>query len=139
MKDTSNPPPPLLRLPGELRNKIYTYVFDTPELWTITFRPTTVTCVPEPAFTQRFPTFLALTRICRQIRAETRLMPWKRCVWKLSDDSAFISLEFCRWWAKADNAIRRVDYERMGVREQLLCVADVWGIEGFRPSAPKTS
>jgi hypothetical protein len=33
MESTSNPPFPFLRLPVELRNKIYKYVFSGWEIW----------------------------------------------------------------------------------------------------------
>jgi hypothetical protein len=119
---------PLLRLPGELRNKIYAYVFDTPESWIITFHSTTVTCTPEPASTQNsstqtsstqsLPTFLALTTTSRQIRAETHLMPWKRCVWKYTFNRLGSYLAFLRWWARADPRVRELAWEGMSASEQ---------------------
>ena len=86
---SSTPPPPPPRLPAELRNKIYAYVFATPFPWDLAFRSTTVTCTPSPSSssTQRLSTYLALTQTCRQIRSETYLMPRERCVWRLGDRS----------------------------------------------------
>jgi hypothetical protein len=109
---------PLLRLPGEVRNKIYAYVFDTPESWVVTFHYTTVTCTPEPASTQSFSTFLALTTTCRQIRAETHLMPWKRCVWKYTFNRLGSYLTFLRWWVRADPSLRQLAWEGMSKLEQ---------------------
>jgi len=122
MESASNPPFPFLRLSGELRSKIYAYVFDTPELWTITFHSATVTCVPEPACTQRFPTFLALTKTCRQIRAETHLMPWKRCVWKYTLYRLGGYMNNLRWWARADPRLRRLAWKGMSTQQQEFCL-----------------
>ena len=137
MKDTSNPPTsPLLRLPGELRNKIYAYVFDTPERWVFTFHSATVTvtCTPKPASPQRFPTFLALTATCRQIRAETHLTPWKRCVWKytlyrIGRYRLGGYINFLRWWAREDPRLRRLAWEGMSEEQQRFCLDDLRIVE----------
>jgi hypothetical protein len=82
MESANTPTSPLLRLPSELRNKIYAYTFDTPQLWVFIFDRNTVIRTPEPVpSTRRFSTFIALTGTCRQIRTETNLMPWKHCLW----------------------------------------------------------
>lgn len=112
MESTSTPATsPLLRLPAELRNKIYAYVFDTPDRWVFNFRPATVTCTPEPACTQRFATFLALTKTCRQIRAETYLLAWERCFWEYNCIGSLPN--FLRWCKKAEPRLRLLAWESM--------------------------
>jgi hypothetical protein len=72
---------PLLRLPGELRNKIYGYVFSGIQ-WPIT----------SWAYTPHadLMTFSALPQTCRQLRAECRLLPYIYAEYEL-----WSSLEFC--------------------------------------------
>lgn len=59
---------PLLRLPGELRNEIYAYVFSGIK-WPLT-------SWPDQPHTDRM-TFSALPSTCRQLRAESRLLPYR--------------------------------------------------------------
>ena len=83
------PTSPLLRLPGEVRNMIYAYVFSDlkwsiarREAWVYTKIGDPIKCYP----TKRCEYFryepndyriFALTQTCRQIRAESRLLPYK--------------------------------------------------------------
>jgi len=66
------PTPPLLSLPAELRNLIYSYVFANQ----------TIEPVPEPwrqrnDTTIRDPIVLTLLHVNRQLHAETRLLPYR--------------------------------------------------------------
>ena len=72
---------PLLRLPGELRNKIYVCVFSGIE-WPIT-------SWAYQSHTDLI-TFSALPRTCRQLRAECRLLPYKYAEYEL-----WSTLDFC--------------------------------------------
>jgi len=72
---------PLLRLPGELRNKIYVYVFSGITWPLISW--------PYQTHTDLM-TFSALPRTCRQLRAECRLLPYK-----YADHELWSTLDFC--------------------------------------------
>lgn len=81
----SSPQPasPLLRLPGEIRNRIYEYVFSDHMIcprrdWNGTIK---LKCVPTTRgrHNNSFESFIALTKTCRQICEETRLLPFKYC------------------------------------------------------------
>ncbi|KAG9204044.1 hypothetical protein G6514_001680 [Epicoccum nigrum] len=110
---------PLLRLPGELRNKVYAYVSDTPQHWVFIFDRNTVTCTPEPVLsTQRFSTFIASTGTCLQIRAETRLMPWRHYHWRTGDYKVEGYLNLARWLARIELEPRRLVWEEMSVGEK---------------------
>ena len=97
------PTPPLLRLPGEVRNMIYAYVFSDLEWSTVSRAALFYTKTGDPIFRRTcwswmrllfgrsYPTdrreyfqyeandyrIFALTQTCRQIRAESRLLPYK--------------------------------------------------------------
>jgi hypothetical protein len=72
--------PPLLRLPGELRNQIYGYIFEDARQAVIC--PGCGTCIPP--YDQRnytlkwhYPaSLLGLLETCRMIHAETKLLPF---------------------------------------------------------------
>jgi hypothetical protein len=91
MESTSNPPFPFLRLPGELRNKIYEYVFSGWEMWPVKLRRNNiirVRCFPDTGpdyndwrlYMTRVKIYAALTKTCRQIHQEARLLPFKYCI-----------------------------------------------------------
>ncbi|KAF2253551.1 hypothetical protein BU26DRAFT_560846 [Trematosphaeria pertusa] len=73
---------PLLRLPGELRNRIYALVLGGMEIYAVEGGSKDIIAVGQPAGT--YPTklrclrnFLALTAVCRQIHAESALLPYE--------------------------------------------------------------
>ncbi|KAH6637914.1 hypothetical protein C7974DRAFT_390502 [Boeremia exigua] len=71
---------PLLRLPGELRNKIYAYVFAGNNIWPMITEDGKVRymCISAHCYKQdTFAQFTSLTETCRQIRQELRLLPYK--------------------------------------------------------------
>jgi hypothetical protein len=85
MESTNNPPFPFLRLPGELRNKIYKYVFSGKEVCPFVTRDSIVrlNCILASTRDYRcsaFESYVALTKTCRQIHQETRLLPFKYCI-----------------------------------------------------------
>lgn len=91
MESTSNPPFPFLRLPGELRNKIYEYVFSGWNMWPSKIGRINIIrlrCFPDTGpdynnwrlYMNRLKTYTALTKTCHQIHQEARLFPFKYCV-----------------------------------------------------------
>lgn len=62
---------PLLRLPGELRNKIYRYTLSD-HLWKLN--------VPE---SRHGKTFASLAQVCRQTHMEIGVLPFQLCVFRL--------------------------------------------------------
>jgi hypothetical protein len=117
MESTSNPPFPFLRLPGELRNKIYEYVFSGWNMSAFTIGGTNIIGVryhpiimtgPDynnwRLYMTRLKNYTALTETCRQIRHEARLLPVKYSViskWCPIDHLA-------RWLNSMDEDMREV-------------------------------
>lgn len=66
---------PFLKLPGELRNKIYDFVLDPVEV-TIYFPPEITISAESKKF--RGSNYLALLQLCRQIYRESRLLAWSK-------------------------------------------------------------
>jgi hypothetical protein len=114
MESTSNPPFPFLRLPVELRNKIYKYVFSGWEIWPVKDRGNIIRlrCFPDTGpdynnwrlYKNRLKTYAALTKTCRQIHQEARLLPFKYCVihnWCRMDHLAL-------WLNRMDEDMRKI-------------------------------
>ena len=84
------PESPLLRLPGELRNKIYGYVFSTvPEYPNLMVeRDLQLKNIIDPYHQnpdrKDCNLSLAITQTCRQIRTETRLLPYTYAKYEIS-------------------------------------------------------
>jgi hypothetical protein len=89
---------PLLRLPGELRNRVYEYamsgvtisVFPAPKPWSpaqlhahVADTATALTAMSSPSDT------ISLTRVCRQIHVETRLLPFRAFTFHINSDGSF--------------------------------------------------
>jgi hypothetical protein len=91
----TNPTSPLLSLPAELRNIIFTYVFYDGTYFF--YRPTTGTG-PSPR-----PTWPGLSATCRQLNAETALLPY-----------TLNKFEFPNTW-DAEYVVKRLN-ETVGVR-----------------------
>jgi hypothetical protein len=76
---------PLLRLPGEIRNRIYEYVFSGQEVDTFEDRNGIIRLRGKLGDTEdfrcsAFESYVALTKTCRQIHQDTRLLPFKYCI-----------------------------------------------------------
>jgi hypothetical protein len=76
---------PLLRLPGELRNRIYGYVFDGSIL-------SFVRSLVNVVLSQPIAPGLPLTRVCRKLHKETALVPFKSMVVECSTLDTFNGL-----------------------------------------------
>lgn len=121
MEPTSTPLSPLLRLPGELRNKIYEYVFSDQTIcpsedWLcgtikLSCKSTTATW-----FEDTFEVFTALTKTCRQIHEETRLLPFEYCYYEV------YKFTFRHWLDRMDREMREIVWLRLteGQRAHLL-------------------
>lgn len=123
----SSPQPasPLLRLPGEIRNRIYEYVFSDHRIWprkdwhgTIKLK-----CVPATRgrYNNSFERFIALTKTCRQIREETRLLPFKYCDYQVKIQYAS---DYVYWMDCADQELREVVWARLTEAQRML--VKVW-------------
>jgi hypothetical protein len=86
---------PLLRLPGELRNKVYEYAMS--EI-TVTVFPYKGGYKPyhlqahlndTPSSTRHVTDVLSLTRVCRQVRAETCHLPLRSITFHVASDRSF--------------------------------------------------
>ena len=98
------PTSPLLRLPGEVRNMIYAYVFSDlkwsiarREAWVYTKIGDPIKCYPTKqsecfGYEPNDYRIFALTQICRQIRAESRLLPYRYASY-----GAIRSVDFSNW------------------------------------------
>ena len=71
---------PFLRLPAELRNKMYVFAFAGYEIWLrITGKAHVSGPRAHPSHTYYNKRALATGHVCRQLRAETRLQPFEQC------------------------------------------------------------
>lgn len=82
---------PLLRLPAELRNQIFQYALGC-KTWTFLVRESHQQTVYVPS---RLEHALALLAVCRQIYAETALLPFSL------DTFSFDHYTDLQWWLKA--------------------------------------
>ena len=87
----------LLRLPGEIRNRIYYYVFTNQDVLLIKDSHGTIKleCI------NGWYKYTALTRTCRQIHKETRLLPSKYCNYLL----IAYSRDYLRWMELVDQEL----------------------------------
>lgn len=114
----AQPISPLLRLPPELRNKIYLHIFSAQYISVsyldfVPRRLAAVAAASAPSICSGlsrscFARLMAPTRVCRQIRAETRLLPYGYSSYKTS-----YPLTFGRWMQCLDGDIQRVVWERL--------------------------
>ena len=120
---TSISPSPLLRLPGELRNKIYAYVFRSRSMPSRLFSLQCRTAGRPPDLRHRRLSLIhlecvdvALMRTCRQIRAETRLLPYKYAEYHAN------STHFVAWLELIDREALQVVWDTLteGQREEVL-------------------
>jgi hypothetical protein len=89
---------PLLRLPGELRNRVYGYalsgvtisVFPAPKPWDpAQLHAHVADPVTALTATSNVMDTINLTRVCRQIHAETRLLPFRAFTFHVNSDGSF--------------------------------------------------
>jgi hypothetical protein len=99
---------PLLRLPGEIRNRIYEYVFSDQTIHTVMDGPSgTIKLSCKTTYDQSddsYEKYIALTKTCRQIHQEARLLPFKYCVihnWCRMDHLAL-------WLNRMDEDMRKI-------------------------------
>lgn len=94
-----HPQPPFFRLPGELRNKIYSLVFSGWQIFpprssthdldlVCSCRPVNTTLYRSP---RSFELLIALTKVNRQLRAETRVLPYKYSGYNFSRPEWFVA------------------------------------------------
>lgn len=92
---------PLLRLPGELLNKVYEYVmsgvtisvFAAPKRWgPYELHTNVVDPVTALTTTSNALETTGLTRVCRQIHSETRLLPFRTFTFHIHSDGSFSKL-----------------------------------------------
>lgn len=74
---------------------------------------------------QAFDLFIALTRTCRQIREETRLLPYKYSDYYVNSDTA----DFLQWLWRLDNKMRMtvkaaLTEEQKRVLDTSVCYAE---------------
>ena len=99
-RSAPQPASPLLRLPGELRNQIYEYVFSSEEFLFIDEANGTLKLECRNGWYKH----AALSRTCRQIHEETRLLSFKYCNYLYC--SYFIHYE--RWMELVDQELREI-------------------------------
>lgn len=116
-------PLPFLRLPGEIRNMIYEYVFSERicpiQYWNGTIKMRWLQAVHN-RYNGPFDVFTALTRTCRQIYKETRLMPFKYCEYHIS---FHYTIEYVYCMDRADQELRDVVWARFTEAERELVKA----------------
>ncbi|KAF1946286.1 hypothetical protein EJ02DRAFT_450731 [Clathrospora elynae] len=111
---------PLLRLPAELRNKIYFFVFATQKIDPVyygsgifrcrTTSPNTLTSHPDH---DDFNSPLSLTQVSRQIRAETQMLPAKLNSYLVRHPRIFRD-----WMLSLDKEKRVLVWERLSARQR---------------------
>ena len=89
-----------LDLPGEIRNRIYYYVFTNQDVLLIKDSHGTIKleCL------NGWYKYTALTRTCRQIHKETRILPFKYCNYLL----IAYSRDYLRWMELVDQELREI-------------------------------
>lgn len=101
---------PLLRLPAELRNKIYAYVFSGYRISVIFFPGGGSFCYATLSGTElrfhssgrkAFKTIIAFSRTCRLLYAESRVLPYKYSTYRIS-----LVLNFTFWLLRLDEELQ---------------------------------
>jgi hypothetical protein len=107
--DPASPTSPLLRLPPEVRNTIYAYAFSGCEI--IAYysypQPQVESSGAGPSF-ERCKTLFAPTMVCRQMYAETRLLPYK-----YSEYDVRTCQVFEKWLDHLDEAARAMVWAKL--------------------------
>ncbi|KAF1932461.1 uncharacterized protein M421DRAFT_417177 [Didymella exigua CBS 183.55] len=130
---SQQPVSPLLRLPLELRKRIYAHVFSgyrITVLWSNTGALRYAT-LPDSELLFHgsgrlaFNTLIAPTQVCRQMYAETRLLPYKYSTYNVS-----LIINFTLWMGRLDEALHTTVWEALN-ESQRLYVQEVrdehWG------------
>ncbi|KAG9204043.1 hypothetical protein G6514_001679 [Epicoccum nigrum] len=119
--DAPQPASPLLRLPPEIRNMIYEYVFGDRMIcpvqsWYGTIK---LKCVPHTRdrHNHALEIFTALTKTCRQIHKETRLLPFKYCDYQVKIQH---TLGYVYWMNRANRELREVVWARLTEAQRAL-------------------
>jgi hypothetical protein len=109
---------PLLRLPGEIRNRIYEYVFSDQTIHTVMDGPSgTIKLSCKTTYDQSddsYEKYIALTKTCRQIHYETYVLPWKLCDYSLK----FMSYSFGQWLDRVDIGTHELAWSRLTDEEK---------------------
>ena len=106
------PTSPLLRLPPELRNKIYAYIFSgyQIDIWFADKFEASLTGENSWRSTPDiFQALVAPTYTCRQIYAETRLLPYKYSMYVFTYGHWFI-----KWLDGLEDAVQAIVWDRVG-------------------------
>lgn len=100
---------PLLRLPPELRNKIYFYVFSSHRISVLSYQHRS-RCYAALADTDliyddlglsTFKRLVAPTQVCRQMYAESRLLPYKYNTYDIK-----LVYNFTSWMCRLDKGLQ---------------------------------
>ena len=131
---------PLLKLPPEIRNTIYEYVLGGHKLYYVAYgdKMSLRHNPPDPKSEfAEIPQFLALTKTCRQIQAETKLLPFKLNVFGgvATDHLRFLA----RIGPRAAKAIKTIHIDasyRSGLSDSLSRLFYLLpGLQGLRKTA----
>ena len=124
-----NPPTsPLLRLPAELRNLIYSYIFSHQ-----TFQPGSDPWGERINDTNRAPIVLALLRVNRQLHAETRFLPYQNFTFAFASSLGLDEFVARRSQEQLD-FIQSVQIKSYGC-VRMLQDEKLWELEQFRSLA----
>lgn len=113
---------PLLRLPAELRNKVYAYVFSGCRLRVLCHPGGSSVYATDPDSEIRFDesgrkdfkTLIALTRTCHLVYAESRLLPYKLSTYRIE-----LVLHFTFWFIRLEKAMQDAVWEALNTSQRL--------------------